>query len=645
MMMCVRRLNVVALLAGIAAAPQASAQVAASAETKPGGDAAPTAFVRVRGNRFFVGQQPFRFVGANLSIMHGPENRAAAEDVIAGAAQDGIGVARVWALGEGDAAAAPWLRDNFLFRAGPAGWIDAGPRHLDRVIAAAGRAGIRLIVTLSNSWSDYGGVPRYLRWVGRWREGVYGAADQFYSDARARAAYRAHVERLLSRTNHVTGVRYRDDPTIFAWELMNESSVSTASGAAARRAWITEMAGLIRRLAPNHLITSGVSGYRVARERDEWLAVCRSPGVDFCDGHIYPEEAVRDRDPVGAAAELNAMLDEYVRLAQTVAGKPFVLGEFGVHGDGGGLWLGAPRALWTARIFERLRTDGAGGGLIWIYQRAGGLDRVHGVDVAAEPASGPTTPDPAGITIRRAIRAAAAALRSDLAAAATAGAPPFNPAVASPLGETPLVPLHREVAGRAASVPFVHRDRPDAGGGWSITWDPTAFARADWEATGVYGGGEIEHAWGAETGWFEYEYEVRTPEVGARADGSDTNPAQAETPRPGRISGVVRARVSSEYPGTLSPPDGASLFEVALDGVSVATGIAVRDDGRGRWVTLRIQRGKLTSDPLAPGRHRLRFTVPPGPRAHGLAIYGRPGAKATGSADTAPIELRLSLMP
>ena len=49
----------------------------------------------------------------------------------------------------------------------------AGTVHTDRrQIAAAERAGIRLIVTLSNSWSDYGGVPRYLRWVGRWRDAL-----------------------------------------------------------------------------------------------------------------------------------------------------------------------------------------------------------------------------------------------------------------------------------------------------------------------------------------------------------------------------------------------------------------------------------------------------------------------------------------
>jgi mannan endo-1,4-beta-mannosidase len=30
------------------------------------------------------------------------------------------------------------------------------------------------------------------------------------------------VQALLTRKNHLTGVLYKDDPTILAWELMNE---------------------------------------------------------------------------------------------------------------------------------------------------------------------------------------------------------------------------------------------------------------------------------------------------------------------------------------------------------------------------------------------------------------------------------------
>ena len=43
--------------------------------------------------------------------------------------------------------------------------------------------------------------------------------ELFYSDNRVRAAYRAYVAMLLARTNTLTGVRYRDDPAILAFEV------------------------------------------------------------------------------------------------------------------------------------------------------------------------------------------------------------------------------------------------------------------------------------------------------------------------------------------------------------------------------------------------------------------------------------------
>ena len=47
-------------------------------------------------------------------------------------------------------------------------------------------------------------------------------ADDFFNTTVVKGYYKNHVKTVLTRVNTVTGVAYRDDPTILGWELMNE---------------------------------------------------------------------------------------------------------------------------------------------------------------------------------------------------------------------------------------------------------------------------------------------------------------------------------------------------------------------------------------------------------------------------------------
>ena len=46
--------------------------------------------------------------------------------------------------------------------------------------------------------------------------------DAFYTDPNAIAIYEAWVQTITSRVNTITNVTYGADPTIFAWDLINE---------------------------------------------------------------------------------------------------------------------------------------------------------------------------------------------------------------------------------------------------------------------------------------------------------------------------------------------------------------------------------------------------------------------------------------
>lgn len=331
-------------------------------------------FARQRGGRFFVDNKPFRFVGANVAVMYRDEDRERMPETIRRAAQAGIRVVRVWAFGEGGPNDVKPIGGDFEdwprhhpFRFAPGQWNEEAFVHLDKVIAEAAKNGIYVQLCLTNWWRDTGGVTQYLRWAG-----VVDAADDsykfginnekaflFYTNSETRRLYREHVEKLATRRNTVTGVLYRDDSTIFAWELMNESQVITGRWAE-RRAWFAEMSAYLKSLDPNHMITPGAWGYRSSSERREWLADHALPSIDYCDVHNYP------RDDHDSFIDSPAALKEFIENRAAAAfslGKPLVMGEFGMSVDG---HQGVSQADWYRAFFDGSAAAGAGGAMFWI---------------------------------------------------------------------------------------------------------------------------------------------------------------------------------------------------------------------------------------------------------------------------------------
>ena len=231
--------------------------------------------MRTRGSRFVIDGRPFRFVGANVSVMYRDEDRARMPETLRQAAQAGIRVVRVWASGEGGpndvgpvADFADWPRTHPL-RWAPGQWNEEAFVHLDKVIAEAARNKLLVQLCLANWWRDTGGISQYLRWAG-----ITDAADEkfpfginperamlFYTNDETRRLYREQLERLATRRNTVTGILYRDDPNIFGWELMNEAQAMTNRWAE-RRTWFAEMSAYLKSLDPNHVIAPGDWGYR-----------------------------------------------------------------------------------------------------------------------------------------------------------------------------------------------------------------------------------------------------------------------------------------------------------------------------------------------------------------------------------------------
>lgn len=335
-------------------------------------------FVATRDLGFVVDGRPFRFVGANVAVMYAEDERARMPETLAQVARDGVKVIRVWAYGEGSEAdkssvgsvggdSRDWPRRH-PFRPAPDEWNEEAFIHLDHVLAEAAKNNLRVQLCLTNWWRDTGGVTQYLRWAG-----IADAADDkapyginveramlFYSNEEARRLYRQHVERIVGRRNSVTGTLYKDDPTIFAYELMNEAQ-APAGRWDERRAWVAEMSAYIKSLDPAHLVTTGSWGYRTSWERRAWLAEHSLPAVDFCDVHNYP------RDDLDSFVDSPAALDEFMDNRAAAAfslNKPLVFGEFGMAPEG---YKGVTEAAWFRAYFSHAQRVGASGAMYWIF--------------------------------------------------------------------------------------------------------------------------------------------------------------------------------------------------------------------------------------------------------------------------------------
>ena len=331
-------------------------------------------FVGVKQSRFLIDDEPFRFVGANVAVMYRDEDRAAMPETLRQASQAGMRVVRVWAFGEGGpgdigplADFADWPRTH-PFRWAPGQWNEESFVHLDHVLAEAQRNNLRVQLCLTNWWRDTGGVTQYLRWAG-----INDAADTrfpfginperamlFYTNETTRRLYREHLEKVVTRRNTVTGVFYRDDPTILGWELMNEAQAVTGRWHE-RRAWFAEMSSYLKSLDANHLITPGAWGYRTAAERREWLADHRLPTIDYCDVHNYPREDANSF--VDSPEALREFIDNRAAAALSLA-KPLVLGEFGIGPDG---YNGISQRDWFRGFFAANLRAGVAGAMFWIF--------------------------------------------------------------------------------------------------------------------------------------------------------------------------------------------------------------------------------------------------------------------------------------
>ncbi|HYX31665.1 MAG TPA: cellulase family glycosylhydrolase [Oligoflexus sp.] len=305
-----------------------------------------TGFVRRDGSRLTVDGQSFYFAGANQYYLF-YKSRAMIDEVLEDASRMGLTVMRTWAFCDGQ-----W-NEGYCFQPQPRVYDEATFRNLDYAVHKAGQLGIRLILTFVNNWDAFGGMNAYIRWSPTAR-----THDDFYSDPETKAIYRDYVNYILYRTNSISGLRYKDDPTILMWELANEPRIDR-SRAHELYAWIDEMAAYIKSIDSNHLVTTGSEG----EEATDFVLTHASPHIDIASFHLYPEDWGYDD------ARAIHYIQWQTQSAREKLEKPIFCGEMGRRDRG---TRDGKYESWYAE-FARLNLDGANFWLLSGHQDDGSL--------------------------------------------------------------------------------------------------------------------------------------------------------------------------------------------------------------------------------------------------------------------------------
>jgi mannan endo-1,4-beta-mannosidase len=205
---------------------------------------------------------------------------------------------------------------------------------IDLVLKTAGDLGLKVILPLaggsadcrvpdaadaalpageSSSEAGSGSICTYLRW--------HGLTDRaaFFTDPQVRADFMAHVSEVLNHVNALTGVPYRQDPAVLAWE--NCDGCGQDGDPAAVSAWVETVGQAIKAADQYHLYENGAFAGRIGPRVAHPVAAAlfATPSVDILGDRMPP-----DGDPAAA----RSMLIDTVAAA-AASGRVYVLDSFG----------------------------------------------------------------------------------------------------------------------------------------------------------------------------------------------------------------------------------------------------------------------------------------------------------------------------
>eukprot|EP00268_Persea_americana_P044241 TRINITY_DN4468_c0_g1_i2.p1 TRINITY_DN4468_c0_g1~~TRINITY_DN4468_c0_g1_i2.p1 ORF type:complete len:428 (-),score=85.50 TRINITY_DN4468_c0_g1_i2:210-1493(-) len=344
-------------------------------------------FVERNGTHFFVDGKPLYVNGWNSYWLMDQAveefSRPRVRAMLQAGAKMGLTVCRTWAFNDGSYNAlqiSPGHFDERVFKA------------LDRVIVEARKHGIRLILCLVNNLHAFGGKAQYVKWA--WEEGVAlsSSNDSFFFDPSISKYFKTYLKTVITRKNSISGIEYRDDPTIFAWELINEPRCASDASGNTLQDWIEDMARFVKSIDKKHLLTVGLEGFygpttpgKLSLNPGEWASEVgtdfirnfKIPNIDFASVHVYPDHWIAGQELEDQLKFIYKWMKSHIDDGDKELRKPVLFAEFGLSNRNKNFQPSQRDTFYKAVfdiIYKSVRKNRSGAGaLAWQFM-AGGME-------------------------------------------------------------------------------------------------------------------------------------------------------------------------------------------------------------------------------------------------------------------------------
>ncbi len=222
-------------------------------------------------------------------------------------------------------------------------------KGIDFVVDQARLHGLKVILVLTDYFADRAGGPvQYMDLAGSSLLPTDLKKAQFYVNPTARDIFAQYIAALATRVNTYNGRVYRDDPAIFAWDIMNEprcNDIATCSIPNLVQNFVLTIYNYLKSdLLVKQPVTVGTDGFfsqgpyaglygssatAVNPINDpslgaaDFMVLCSL--VDFCEFNVYPDLWTQENEP-WVKAWIHAHSTSAISL-----GKPVIIKEFGMQ--------------------------------------------------------------------------------------------------------------------------------------------------------------------------------------------------------------------------------------------------------------------------------------------------------------------------